>query len=447
MAEAVFHELRGDYVENVGQVVTPREYLDYLEPLGSALSRRPDGVGGPFVYQFRGGGGRVVGAMGWVVSAAAKRYGGWNLWGVWTDGPIPALALPLCWPELADARQLPELVRRANEDAEALGRREAWPELLDRISAMRLQDEDFRTALKIELSRLYLSAYPDVRPIEIELEPSTLDLLPWLYLLGPVEPGIAQLQPSRFNGAGYQYILADGAPAAVDIAEDVDTMVDTTANDVLQGFRMAAALRERRARPRQRQQQKYVAPKPKPRPSESPEMRNTASAQQRRPKSAAPQQDPDLVPTLLRAVRDVVIIGLLAWIGFNVHQIRKNTTSAAAPAAQPVATVTSEPVAEPAAPVLTREERLASALVARPPQGIRLAAGATKDLPMAAVEIFLRRNGCFARTEPVDGRFSTAEQRAIRTCTALTTQRLMRSGTEPHPERTLDWLEKTLAAR
>src|SRR5687767_7497105 len=107
MAEAFFHELRGDYVENVGQVVAPREYLDYLEPLGSALSRRPDGVGGPFVYQFRGSGGRVVGAMGWVVSAAAKRYGGWNLWGVWTDGPIPALALPLCWPDLPHAQQLP----------------------------------------------------------------------------------------------------------------------------------------------------------------------------------------------------------------------------------------------------------------------------------------------------------------------------------------------------
>src|SRR5688500_3437832 len=105
MADAFFRELRGDYVENVGQVVTPREYLDYLEPLGSALSRRPDGVGGPFVYQFRGGGARVVGAMGWVVSAASKRYGGWRLWGMWADGPIPPLALPLAWPELADPQQ------------------------------------------------------------------------------------------------------------------------------------------------------------------------------------------------------------------------------------------------------------------------------------------------------------------------------------------------------
>ncbi|MEA2465821.1 MAG: hypothetical protein QOJ98_3568 [Acidobacteriota bacterium] len=437
MADAFFRELRGDYVENAGQVVTPREYLDYLEPLGSALSRRPDGAGGPFVFQFRGSGGRVIGAMGWVVSAASKRYGGWNLWGVWTDGPIPALAFPLCWPELPDAQQLPALVRRANDDAEALQRRDAWPELLDAMPALRLHEEEFRTALKVELSRLYRSPYPDVRPIEIELEPAMLDLLPWLYLLGPVEPGTAQLLPSRFNGPGYQYIFTDAAPADVDVPDEIDNMVDTTAGDVLQGFRMAAALRERRARPRQ----KAIVSKPKPRSSESLEMRTTSTAQ-RRPKSPATQAPPDdMVPTVLRAVRDVIIIALLSWIGFNVHQLRKSMT-ATVPA--PVATATTEP--EPVVPAQTREERIAEALVARPPQGIRVEGSATRDLPRAAVELFLRRNNCFARTEPVDGKFSTAEQRAIRTCTALTTQRLMRSGVEPHPERTLDWLERTLGA-
>jgi hypothetical protein len=441
MAETFFRELRGDYVENVGQVVVPREYLDYLEPLGSALSRRPDGVGGPFVYQFRGSGGRVVGAMGWVVSAAAKRYGGWNLWGVWTDGPIPALALPLCWPDLPHAQQLPALLRHANDDAEALQKREAWPELLDRITATRLHDDELRATLKSELARLYRVPYPDVRPSEIELDPSMLDLLPWLYLLGPVEPGAAQLQPSRFTGAGYQYIFTDAAPAAdLEVPDEIDNMVDTTANDVLQGFRMAAALRERRARPRP----KTVVPKPKPRPSENLEMRTTPTPQpQRRPKSPAAQAPPDdLVPTVLRAARDVIIIALLSWIGWNVHQLRNSLTATAVP--QPVATVTSEPEPEPVAPVQTREERMAEALVTKPPQGIRVNATAKNDLPRAAVELFLRRNNCFSRTEPVDGKFSAAEQKAIRTCSALTTARLMRSGVEPHAERSLDWLERTL---
>ena len=175
-------------------------------------------------------------------------------------------------------------------------------------------------------------------------------------------------------------------------------------------------------------------------------MRTTPSPQpQRRPKAPAASPAPpdlDLVPMVLRAARDVIIIALLAWIGWNVHQLRKNMTPAVVP--PPVATVTSEPEPEPAAPVQTREQRIAEALTARPPQGIRVNATAKNDLPRAAVEIFLRRNNCFARTEPVDGKFSTAEQRAIRNCTSLTTQRLMRNTTEPHAERTLDWLERTL---
>ncbi|HEX6085060.1 MAG TPA: hypothetical protein VF266_11080 [Thermoanaerobaculia bacterium] len=422
MAEAFFRELRGDYVENVGQVVAPREYLDYLEPLGSALSRQPDGAGGPFVYQFRGSGGRVVGAMGWVVSAASKRYGGWNLWGLWTDGPIPALALPLFWPELQDAGRLPSLLRRANDDAGALQRRESWPELLDRISAMRLHDDDFRNVLKSELTRLYAAPPGAERPLEIDLDPASLDLLPWIYLLGPVEPGLAQLQPSRFNGAGYQYILTGTPPAEGEVSRDVETMVDTTAGDVLQGFRMAAALRERRARPRPRQ--KTIAP-----PVEKPAM----------PKSSPPPpppRRPGLPPDLLANVLRLVMIALLAWIGWNVHQMRRTTPPATA---QPVTTTT-----ETQPPPLTREQRLIEALSTRPPQGMQIQPAALDDLPRTAIEIFLRRNNCFARTEPVDGKFSAAEQRAIRTCRSLATQRLMRTGIEPNDERALAWLETAL---
>lgn len=479
MPEEFFRELRGEYVENAGQVVTPRQFLDYLEPLGSALSRLPDGVGGPFVYQFRDGGGRVIGALGWVVSAASKRYGGWNLWGVWTDGPIPAVALPLLWPELGDRRQLPALLRRANDDAEALQRRESSPELLDNIAAMPLHNDDLRTALKIELTRLYRAPFPDERPLEIELSSAMLELLPWVYLLGPVEPGIAQLQPSRFNGAGYQYILNDAAAIDGEIADDIDRMVDAAAGDVLQGYRTAAALRERRARPRT----KAAAPR-KSRISEEPtDMGNTTSQPAVRRKTptrdATPSREPassreplahrdaDSLPTMLRAARDVIIIVLLAWIAWNVHQLRKEMTGTAA---SPAATVTETRVDDPlsgnspavagaaiddspavssttAAPAQTRNQRLAAALLARPPQGIRVQASASNDLPHAAVEIFIRRNNCFPRTEPVDGRFSAAEQKAVRNCTSLTTQRLMRSATEPHTERALDWLETALAAR
>ncbi|HYH09814.1 MAG TPA: hypothetical protein VEK11_22385 [Thermoanaerobaculia bacterium] len=441
MAEDVFRELRGDYVANVGQVVTPREYLDYLEPLGSALSRRPDGVGGPFVYQFRGSGGRVIGAMGWVVSAASKRYGGWNLWGVWTEGPIPALALPLFWTELQDASQLPGLLRRANDDAASLRNASAWPDLLDQVDPTPLNDDDLRSALKVELSRLYRLPHPQERPIEVDLDASSLELLPWIHLLGPIDPAAAQLQPSRFNGTGYQYILTDSPPAGGDVVTDIARMVDATASDVLQGWRMASALRERRARPKPATPRKQQRP-----PVESIEM---ATPSRSKPVPApAPRPQPNPLSELLPLVRDVMIVALLAWIAFNVHQIRRNMTNTAA--TQPAATVTAaetEAEPEPAAPPPTREELIAEALLARPPQGIRMEAAAAKNLPHTAVEIFMRRNNCFARTEPVDGKFSTAELRAMRNCKSLAGERLMRNATEPHAERSLAWLENAVSAQ
>src|SRR5690242_18344804 len=118
MSDVVFHELRGDYVDHAGQQIDPREYLDFFEPLGSALSRYPDGAGGPFVYRFTASGGRVVGALGWVVSAASQRYGAWRLWGMWTDRPMPAVALPLFWTQLDDPSRVPAMVARANRDAQ-----------------------------------------------------------------------------------------------------------------------------------------------------------------------------------------------------------------------------------------------------------------------------------------------------------------------------------------
>ena len=207
MAE-VFRELHGDYVENTGQQISLREYLDYFEPLGSALARLPDGTGGPFVHHFTDSGGRAIGALGWVVSAKSKRFGGWTLWGTWTDRAMPAVALPLFWPVLADPARVSDWVARANDDAELLLDSERWEELLGELKTVRLRDAPFREYLKAALARAYAVPLPHRHPIEIELTPRMLDLLPWLWLLGPVDPATARLQPNRFNGAGYQYILA-----------------------------------------------------------------------------------------------------------------------------------------------------------------------------------------------------------------------------------------------
>lgn len=435
----LFRELRGEYVDDAGQVVTLREYLDFFEPLGTALSRLPDGAGGPFLYQFSGGGGRVIGAIGWVVNASAKRYGAWKLWGMWADRPIPPLTLPLLWPDLRDARRLPDLVARANDHAGRLLRPDAWGDVLDEIDATRLHDARFRTLLKAHLARAWRARDGRDRPIEVELASGTLDLLPWLHLLGPFDPEQAQVQPNRFNGPGYQYILGEAAPAEAnkDVPKQIDEMVDAAASDVLEGWNMAAALREKRSRPR--------AVPPPVRRRASPEV------------SEMPTQSPKPAPNL-GLVRDVIMIALLAWIGFNVHMMRKTLNTPPAPAP---AVAVSEPAAEPEpkseqAPTPTRAQRLADALAANPPRNMQIAPAVLESirrddadsrdvLGRVAIEIFLRRNACHARGEVVDGKFSTAEQRSIRNCAILTRERLMTSDGKPHPERSVDWLERTLA--
>lgn len=475
-----FHELRGDYVENAGQVINLREYLDYFEPLGSALSRLPDGTGGPFVHRFTDSGGRTVGSLGWVVSAASKRFGGWKLWGMWSNRPMPPVAFPLFWSVLADADRVSDWVARANESSRRLLRTERWPELLEEVKTTRLREEPFRMYLKAELSRAYAVPLPHRHPIEIELTPRMLDLLPWLYLLGPVDPAAAQLQPSRFNGVGYQYILSDRVPEGADaeITDEIDAIVDSAATGVVAGWRKANDLRARRNRPRL---VAAAAPRPTRRPvpvekiDETPEERNDMRTGPTQPsaRTGKPAKGKGLA---WRSIRNetasvvaavgmplyrIAVLALLAWIAFNVDLIRKAAVAQPeAPAAQaataPQDTQTVAPVYEPDVST-ARVRRVAAALAARPPRGIRASSAVMDDiarggtdaadkLARVAVEVFLRRNGCFERAEQADGRFSAAEQRAIRNCAVLQDERLMKDGTQPDAPRAIQWLEKTVSA-
>jgi hypothetical protein len=462
MAE-IFRELHGDYVENAGQQLSLREYLDYFEPLGSALARLPDGAGGPFVHHFNDSGGRTISALGWVVSARSKRFGGWKLWGMWTDQPMPAVALPLFWPVLADPARVSDWVGRANQDAALLLDRERWPEVLDAQKATRLRDAPFREYLKAELSRAWAVPLPHRHPIEVELTPRMLDLLPWLYLLGPVDPAAARLQPNRYNGAGYQYILSDELPAISDaeIPREVESIVDAAARSAGAGWRMATEYRARRERPRT----KPVKPV-KPRERERNEMRSGPVTPS--PSPAPPPGRPAPPPRndaflLADAAWKLAVLVLLAWIAWNVHLLRKAgaprpagpaTTATTATQEEPTTSVT--PVYEPDLST-ARLRRIAAAVQARSPRGIRvnsatlaeITAGgpaAPDKLARVAVEIFLRRNRCFTPTaaDAIDARFSAGEQRAIRNCALLQDERLMQEGTQPDVPRAIAWLEEAI---
>lgn len=456
-----FRELHGEYVENAGQVMNLREYLDYFEPLGSALSRLPNGSGGPFLHHFTDSGGRTVSSLGWVVSAAAKRFGGWKLWGMWSDRTMPAVALPLFWSALSDPEQVSDWVGRANEDSARLLSRDRWPEVLDEVKTTRLHESAFRDLLKAELARAYAVAPPHRHPIEIELTSRTLDLLPWLYLLGPVDPTTAQLQPNRFNGPGYQYILSDQVQphADVEVKREIEAMIDTAATDVLAGWEMANALRVRRGRPKR-------VESPSPRREKRPVEVNDMGSQPKPKRVALWRSMGNEAATLAGAVGKplyrLAVLILLAWIAFNVHLIRKATV--AQPSASPTTTTTTTSPDEPSpAPVFEAEitpariRRIGTALAAKPPKNIRVAnavlsdiaradTDATDKLARVAIEVFLRTNGCFARAETVDGKFSTAEGKAIRNCATLQDEKLITSGTEPDDAHAIEWLERTVGA-
>lgn len=473
-ARLPFGELHGEYVENAGQVMNLREYLDYFEPLGSALSRLPNGTGGPFLLHFTDSGGRTVGSLGWVVSSAAKRFGGWKLWGMWSHRTLPAVALPLFWSTLSDPEHVSDSVARANEDSKRLLSRNRWPELLDEVQTRRLHQPAFRDLLKEELARAHAIPSPHHHPIEVELTPATLDLLPWLYILGPVDPAAAQLQPNRFNGAGYQYILSDQLPPRADavVPREIETIVDTTATDVVAGWRMANELRARRGRP------KLESPAPRPkrrRPTdEERETRSvevndmpTASPTRGKPKNSASwrliwNEAASFTGAVWKPLFHIAVLALLAWIAYNVHLIRKSTVPPPTASAAPIATTTNETDPSPA-PVFEAEltpariRRIGTTLAARPPKNIRVPDAVLSDiarddtnaggkLARVAIEIFLRTNGCFARTEAVDGKFSAAEARAIRNCATLQDEKLMTSATEPDTARAIEWLETMVSA-
>lgn len=450
MAEfAPFRALHGEYVENSGQVLDDlRGYLDYFEPLGSALARLPDGVGGPFLFSFTDSGGRTIGTMGWVVSAASKRFGGWKLWGMWCEQPVPAVALPLFWNALSDPSRVSDLVARANADAVRLLDRHRWPELLDEVRTARLHDDAFRDALKLELARAWSVPPPDRHSLEVELTPRMLDLLPWLYLLGPVDPAAAQLQPSRFNGPGYQYILSEQPPPPgdVEVPEEIAEMVDVTASDVYAGWQNATNLRALRVRPRTRE--------PRTHPLEAKPMRNQPSPRERTTARKPPSAD---WRPLVEPLFQLAVLALLGWIAYNVHLMRKALEQErAAPAAVsqelPAAAETVEPDDE-----RTRIRRIAAALAADPFPDVRVNdavlrgigrndAKAEDTLARIGVEIFLRRNRCLPRADAVDGTLSAAELRAARGCAVLQDARLMKNGTDPDVPRAIAWLERAVAA-
>ena len=141
----------------------------------------------------------------------------------------------------------------------------------------------------------------------------------------------------------------------------------------------------------------------------------------KQPRPTARPAAPDWSPAQLTPVYQLLVLALLGFLAWNVWGIRKSMPTAA------LATRTDEP---PQIVEVTAADRPSREIAAR-----------------IAVELFIRRNGCYTpRSEAVDGILSSAEQRAIRTCTAIQTARLM-NGEQPNEERAIAWLQRTAGER
>ena len=161
----------------------------------------------------------------------------------------------------------------------------------------------------------------------------------------------------------------------------------------------------------------------------------------------------ETLKTAWTTLYQIAVLGLLFWIGLEVRGIRNAMPSP--PVAVPVTTTSvatapntpePQPVEAPETPA-ARIARIAQTLAAHPPQGIRVnpaGIGDASSLARAAVEIALRRNGCFKGSEAVDGKISAAEQRAMRNCSVLSSERLVNARGEIDAPHAIDWLERTL---
>ena len=177
-------------------------------------------------------------------------------------------------------------------------------------------------------------------------------------------------------------------------------------------------------------------------------------------RSSAPEAPPPApkydLPFVLDAAWKVVVLLLLLWIAWNVYSIRKAvvTQPPAAPATVEVPAVetpeeTTSTVAPRYEPDLSaaRLRRVADRLVANPPRGVRVNAASFREvtadeLARAGVEVFIRRSRCYTGTDTVDGKWSANEMRAIRSCTTLQDEHLMKDRTEADDARAVDWLEE-----
>lgn len=176
------------YERDLGQIAL-RGGVDHdavleLEGFGSGLDTSgPWAGGGPFVWIRTATNHRLVGWVRALPREEVGRSGAWEAWGVQTTIETDCSAFAWCWQMLG-------------EGPKSL---EAFSAALASSKRRRITDDIPISKLVAILSNFYSRGRRgDLMTIPIE-EPEDLPLLPWIWLLGPVQPQNATLSPPRKN--------------------------------------------------------------------------------------------------------------------------------------------------------------------------------------------------------------------------------------------------------
>lgn len=472
----LFRELTGTYSD--GQRVTPVEYSDHFEAIGTSFARHPDGAGGPFVYNFRRSDGQQVGSIGWALSVASRRLGGWQLWGMVCEGQaFPALALPLLWKQLRSRDDLARLKERVEDIGDVLGNPDELLRLLQQLQRDPMKD-DLRQGLRALLHTAYAKYSPGAGSISIDVTPETLDTLPWLSLLGPVSPRAAQLQPRPFHdGIGYSYVLKlketklDSPRVNSIVHEKIDAALRLLPSDLAGAWAIAEETRgitQRSGVPEVLVPVPVQPSRERTFPRAEPPPQRTVSAPVSSDATLLSEQQGALLRDLSRKVElayrwviPVALFVLLAFSGLNVWftwTVKQELEQLSRRVVEPVSvTDTSPPVQDTTAEVVPPAETTTAAplplharLAARPPAGIVLDAAfktrLTQSAPTrlqfaaAAVEIFMRLEGCQELARPVNGQIND-ERAAIAACPKLQTAGILTEQRDMIVAEAMQWLE------
>lgn len=457
----IFNPLRATYAG--GQIVEPKDFYDAVNGIGTPLSSIPRGEG-PFLRNVP----RKKGALGWARGTPSARVASWSAVGVWCDGSIPFLAFPWLWNQLRSATDPSEIVETANQFAADL----ESPEDPSRVFS-RLPKVDRPTLARLLHDLFVQKEQVGTTTIKVDLSVDDLDLIPWIFLLGPLDPFDVQVLPFKWERDQYWYTLGDkiSLPYAdvqpmlrKNLDKSIETLLEEVEESPTNAWQRAIELRKNPLR---------VTAIPTVEAPAYPNAQRPQSLESlpldRDPLAArtiVPQNETGLPPPwpIERILLVAIAISSLitVWMQYNarnaldqlVSRTSTDTNASAKTDTSTTDTITpaTDPTLHPRAPLPNLAHTAAMGLLYESPVPIAkdarsafdqaIAVRNAKDMTLisnAAVEVALREKQCVENT-PIDGMLDENERKEAAQCVAMKSERFFRGDGTADVRGRLQWL-------